>query len=84
MTDKELNTLANKIADIVLIALQKKQDEWDQQFTISVEQETKELLLEEIHHWKGELKRAEEQEDYAKAALIHGKIKYLENKIKEL
>jgi protein-arginine kinase activator protein McsA len=41
-------------------------------------------VLEEIYHWKGELKRAEEQEDYAKAALIHGKIKYLENKIKEL
>tara|TARA_Y100000389_G_C17432514_1_gene503558 strand:+ start:1657 stop:1911 length:255 start_codon:yes stop_codon:yes gene_type:complete len=84
MTDKELNILANKVADIILTALQKKQDEWDQQFNISVEQETKELVLEEIYHWKGELKRAEEQEDYAKAALIHGKIKYLENKIKEL
>ena len=75
MTDKELDVLANKVADIILNALQKKQDEWDQQFNISVEQETKELVLEEIYHWKGELKRAEEQEDYAKAALIHGKIK---------
>ena len=84
MTDKELDVLANKVADIILTALQKKQDEWDQQFNISVEQETKELVLEEIYHWKGELKRAEEQEDYAKASLIHGKIKYLENKIKEL
>ena len=81
MTDKELDILANKVADIILTALQKKQDEWDQQFVISVEQETKELVLEEIYHWKKELKRAEEQEDYAKAALIHGKIKYLENKI---
>ena len=84
MTDKELDILANKVADIILTALQKKQDEWDQQFVISVEQETKELVLEEIYHWEKELKRAEEQEDYAKAALIHGKIKSLEDKIKEL
>ena len=84
MSEDELDSLAKKIADKVYDALLSKQQEWDQQFNISVEQETKELVLEEIYHWKGELKRAEEQEDYAKAALIHGKIKYLENKIKEL
>ena len=58
MTDKELDILANKVADIILTALQKKQDEWDQQFNVSIEQETKELVLEEIYHLERRIKES--------------------------
>jgi len=38
VTEDELNKLADKIADIVIKALEEKQMEWDQQFQSEVEQ----------------------------------------------
>ena len=38
MTEKELEALAIKVADLVMVGLIEKQKEWDQQFTNDVNQ----------------------------------------------
>lgn len=92
MTDKEIDKLADLIAD-KLIA---KQREYDEQFHIDL-QETmekeggfirqvseEELLLSEIARLMTLLSSYEDREQYEKAAIIKNKIDKLKNKLDNL
>jgi hypothetical protein len=92
MTDKEIDKLAELIAD-KLIA---KQKEYDEQFHIDL-QETmadnfgnvrrvseEELLLAELARLMTLLSSYEKSEQFEKAAVIHGKIKHIEEKLNNL
>tara|TARA_B100001093_G_scaffold518917_1_gene605554 strand:+ start:360 stop:650 length:291 start_codon:yes stop_codon:yes gene_type:complete len=95
MTNEELNKLAEKISDLVLEGLIKKQQEWDQQFTADVGEimqdkfgnarmvGEEELLLAEIARLMTLLSGYEEKQEYEKAAIVHNKIKILENRLKD-
>ena len=92
MTDKEIDKLADLIAD-KLIA---KQQEYDEQFHIDL-QETmekergfirqvseEELMLAEIARLMTLLSSYEDRELYEKAAIINRKINHLKNKLNNL
>ena len=92
MTDKEIDKLADLIAD-KLIA---KQREYDEQFHIDL-QETmekeggfirqvseEELILAEIARLMTLLSSYEDRELYEKAAIINRKINHLKNKLNNL
>ncbi len=92
MTDKEIDKLADLIAD-KLIA---KQKEYDEQFHIDL-QETmekeggfirqvseEELMLAEIARLMTLLSSYEDRELYEKAAIINRKINHLKNKLNNL
>ena len=95
MTDEQMEKLAIRIADLVLVGLIQKQKEWDQQFTADVGQimqdefgnakivSQEELLLAEIARLMTLLSQYEEKQEYEKAAIIHNKIKILENRLKD-
>jgi len=95
MTEDQMEKLAIKIADLVLVGLIEKQKEWDQQFTADVGQmmqdefgnakivSQEELLLAEIARLMTLLSQYEEKQEYEKAAIIHNKIKVLENRLKD-
>ena len=96
MTEDELNRLADKIADIVIETLEKKQREWDQQFNLELEQMAtdrfgsarmltqEEILQQELDRLKKLLSSYIDNEQYESAAAINNKIKKIENKIKKL
>ena len=91
-----MEKLAIRIADLVLVGLIEKQKEWDQQFTADVGQmmqdefgnakivSQEELLLAEIARLMTLLSQYEEKQEYEKAAIIHNKIKILEDKLNKL
>ena len=95
MTDEQIEKLAIRIADLVLVGLIQKQKEWDQQFTADVGQimqdefgnakivSQEELLLAEIARLMTLLSQYEEKQEYEKAAIIHNKIKILEDRLKD-
>ena len=96
MTEDELNRLADKIADIVIKTLEKKQREWDQQFNLELEQMAtdrfgsarmltqEEILQQELDRLKKLLSSYIDNEQYESAAATNNKIKKIENKIKKL
>ena len=92
MTEQEMEKLAN----LVVKKLMAKQQEYDEQFHVDL-QETmsdnmgharhvteEELLLAEIARLMTLLSSYEEDEHYEAAAIILNKIKHLENKLKNL
>jgi hypothetical protein len=95
MTEEQMEKLAIRIADLVLVGLIQKQKEWDQQFTADVGQmmqdefgnakivSQEELLLAEIARLMTLLSQYEEKQEYEKAAIIHNKIKILEDRLKD-
>ncbi len=92
MTDKEIDKLADLIAD-KLIA---KQQEYDEQFHIDLQQtmekeggfirqvSEEELMLAEIARLMTLLSSYEDRELYEKAAIINRKINHLKNKLNNL
>ena len=94
MTKDELDYLAERIADLVLEGLIKKQQEWDQQFTSDVEkmsgagydvmQDEEQLLLAELARLMTLLSQYEEREQYEKAAIVQNKIQRIQNKLSKL
>ena len=96
MTEKQIEKLAIKIADLVLVGLIEKQKEWDQQFTADVGKimqdsfgnarmvSQEELLLAELARLMTLLSGYEEKQEYEKAAIIHNKIKIIENRLRNL
>ena len=94
MTEKEIEDLAIKIADLVLVGLIEKQKEWDQQFTSDVEQmfggghiqmqDEEQLLLAELARLMTLLSSYEESEQYEKAAIVNNKIRMIQNKLSKL
>ena len=90
MSEEEMDHISEQVAVRVFKLLIKKQQEWDQQFTSEVQgmfneaQPLEELLLVEMDRLMTLLSSYEESEQYDKAAIIHNKIKILENKLNKL
>ena len=94
MSEEEMDYISEQVADRVFKLLIKKQQEWDQQFTSEVQDmfneghvkmvNEEELLLAEIARLMTLLSSYEESQQYEKAAIIHNKIKILENKLNKL
>ena len=94
MSEEEMDRISEQVADRVFKLLIKKQQEWDQQYTSEVQDmfneghvkmiDEDELLLAEIARLMTLLSSYEESEQYDKAAIIHNKIKILENKLNKL
>ena len=94
MSEEEMDHISEQVADRVFKLLIKKQQEWDQQFTSEVQDmfneghvkmvNEDELLLAEMARLMTLLSSYEESEQYDKAAIIHNKIKILENKLNKL
>tara|TARA_R110001599_G_scaffold76344_2_gene208959 strand:- start:154 stop:411 length:258 start_codon:yes stop_codon:yes gene_type:complete len=85
MTDKDIEKLANKIADIIF----KRQEEYDVQFQLDMEKMSQQDIVytyttsttkDVIPDLESELKASIEKEDYKQAAIIAEKIKSLKNK----
>ena len=94
MTKDELDYLAERIADLVMVGLIEKQKEWDQQFTNDVNQmfganydvmqDEEQLLLAELARLMTLLSQYEEREQYEKAAIVQNKIQRIQNKLSKL
>ena len=94
MSEEEMDYISEQVADRVFKLLVKKQQEWDQQYTSEIQDmfneghvkmiDEDELLLAEIARLMTLLSSYEESEQYDKAAIIHNKIKILENKLNKL
>jgi hypothetical protein len=96
MTDEQLEKLAVRVAKLVLDGLIEKQKEWDQQFTTDLNNlqqdgfgnaklvSEEELILAEIARLMTLLSSYEQNEQYEKAAIVHNKLKILENKLNKL
>ncbi|RLI52034.1 hypothetical protein DRO61_00730 [Candidatus Bathyarchaeota archaeon] len=92
MTEKEMN----RIADLVVEKLMKKQREYDEQFHEDFHEVLKdnlgnarqvseeELMLSEIARLMTLLSSYEENEQYEKAAIINRKINHLKTKLANL
>ena len=91
MTDKELN----KLADIIVEKIFKKQKEYDEEFKKDIQHmmdenpglefgttNTEDLILDELNDLQIRLKQLEDKEDYEAAAIVANKIKHLKNKYK--
>jgi hypothetical protein len=94
MTEDEIEKIAQRVADLVMIALIQKQKEWDQQFTTDVNQmfgdgynavqDEEQLLLAELARLMTLLSQYEESEQYEKAAIVNNKIRMVQNKLSSL
>ena len=96
MTEGEIEKLAERVAELVMIALIEKQKEWDQQFTTDVNGmlsdglghvhiiNEEELLLAELARLITLLSTYEEKEQYEKAAIVNNKIKKIQTKLNKL
>lgn len=94
MTRDELDYLAERIADLVMVGLIEKQKQWDQQFTNDVNQmfgagydvmqDEEQLLLAELARLMTLLSQYEEREQYEKAAIVQNKIQRIQNKLSKL
>ena len=96
MTEDEIEKLAERVAQLVMIGLIEKQKEWDQQFTTDVNDmfsdglgnvrmiDEEELLLAELARLMTLLSTYEEKEQYEKAAIVNNKIKKIQTKLNKL
>jgi len=96
MTEDEIEKLAERVAELVMIGLIEKQKEWDQQFTTDVNDmfsdglgnvrmiDEEELLLAELARLMTLLSTYEEKEQYEKAAIVNNKIKKIQTKLNKL
>lgn len=94
MTEDQIEKLAVRVADLVMIGLIEKQKEWDQQFTTDVNQmfgngymaapDEEQLLLAELARLMTLLTAYEENEQYEKAAIVNNKIQKIQNKLSKL
>ena len=94
MNDKELEKLADLVAEKVFAKLLAKQQEWDEKFSSEIESikdkssieivDEKDILLVEIAKLMKMLEFYEETEQYNKAAIVHNKIKLIKDKLNKL
>ena len=84
MTDKDIEKLANKIADIIF----KRQEEYDAQFQIDMGKLEEESIVytyttsstrDILSELEAELKACIDKEDYKQAAILADKIKEIKN-----
>jgi hypothetical protein len=93
MTDKEMNKIAELIADKVIKYIDKKQQEFDNQYFNSLDnqfnnisytyipEQPKETLEEELAILEIILKIHIDKEDYRMAAMVDKQIKQIKNKL---
>ena len=94
MNDKELEKLADLVAEKVFDKLISKQQEWDKKFSSEMESmydekhveivDEEDILIAEMARLITLLSSYEETEQYDKAAIVHNKIKLLEDKLNNL
>ena len=94
MNDKELDKLADLVAEKVFAKLISKQQEWDKKFSSEMESmydgkhveivDEEDILMAEMARLIALLSSYEETEQYDKAAIVHNKIKSLQDKINKL
>ena len=94
MKNNELEKLADLIAERVFDNLISKQQEWDQQFSSEMKSmydekhveivDEEDILIAEMARLITLLSSYEETEQYDKAAIVHNKIKLLEDKLNNL
>jgi hypothetical protein len=93
MTEQEINKVANLVADKIIKYMDKKQQEFDDQYFGSLEDPfknlnyiyipapPKETLEEELAILENILKVHVSKEDYKAAAIVHKQIKEIKNKL---
>jgi hypothetical protein len=82
MTDRQIEQMAIRVADIVIQALEDKQHEWDKALVADLhEQNTEQQLLTQLATAMTQLDFALSNEDYAKCAELQKQIITIENQL---
>ena len=91
MTNQQIEYLSQKVAELVIAALEEKQKEWDtdlvqelKSFEAPVHATAEEKLLTELAEAMTALDYNLKQENYPRCAELKATILYLENKLKQL
>jgi protein-arginine kinase activator protein McsA len=94
MTEKDITKIAELTAKIIIDHLEAKQDEWNQDFQVSMENikqdgfgnmrmmSEQEIITMQIDELQQELDKAVEDEDFTLASKINNKIINLNKKLK--
>jgi len=82
MTDRQIEQMAIRVADIVIQALEDKQQEWDKALVADLhEQNTEQQLLAQLATAMTQLDFALSNEDYARCAELQEQIIKIENQL---
>ena len=82
MTDRQIEQMAIRVADIVIQALEDKQQEWDKALVADLhEQNNEQQLLAQLAAFMTQLDFALSNEDYAKCAELQEQIIKIENQL---
>ncbi len=82
MTDKQIEQIAIRVADIVIQALEDKQQEWDKALVADLhEQNTEQQLLAQLAAFMTQLDFALSSEDYVRCAELQEQIIKIENQL---
>ena len=82
MTDRQIEQIAIRVADIVIQALEDKQQEWDKALVADLhEQNTEQQLLAQLAAFMTQLDFALSNEDYTRCAELQEQIIKIENQL---
>jgi hypothetical protein len=82
MTDRQIEQMAIRVADIVIQALEDKQQEWDKALVADLhEQNTEQQLLAQLASFMTQLDFSLSAEDYTKCAELQKQIIIIENQL---
>ena len=93
MTENDITKIANKISKIIIDHLEAKQDEWNNEFNLSMENikqdgfgnmrmmSDKELYQIQIDDLQVRLDKAVDSQDFKLASELNNQIIYLKNKL---
>ena len=82
MTDRQIEQIAIRVADIVIQALEDKQQEWDKALVADLhEQNTEQQLLAQLASFMTQLDFSLSAEDYTKCAELQKQIIIIENQL---
>ena len=82
MTDRQIEQMAIRVADIVIQALEDKQHEWDKALVADLhEQNTEQQLLTQLATAMTQLDFALSNEDYTRCAELQKQIIIIENQL---
>ena len=91
MTDKQIEMISQRVAELVIASLEEKQKEWDtdlvqelKSFEAPIHVTAEEKLLTELAEAMTALDYNLKQENYPRCAELKATILYLENKLKQL
>ena len=82
MTDRQIEQIAIRVADIVIQALEDKQQEWDKALVADLhEQNTEQQLLAQLASFMTQLDFSLSAEDYERCAELQKQIIIIENQL---